>query len=394
MFEQSYFQLLNPLISLTFAGGFLVLWHYARDIRSLRFFSASYFLAACAMVADFLQAMMAPVVASALLTSLYVVASVFFCAGLYQLYTNRVPWKPLSAAGAVVLVAYTVLRLGIENVVPSAWAINVGIATLYLHSLFVLRRHMRSGMHRALQCVVATSAVLLVVRTAVVFWYVGVTMTEADYAGSLASVTLQLFLAVASLAIAVVLFVMFGTKIVGRMTEKSYTDPLTGALNRRGFEARIATLVGDRTATERRHAVVMADLDQFKSVNDTYGHEAGDVVIMAFAKLLRDSARAEDVVVRWGGEEFLVVVANSETASARLFAEGVRVRWEAIRHDCLDGGSVTASFGVAGWRSGQDVAGVGRAVDAALYQAKREGRNRVCVDRPDPPAKPVRAEVA
>ncbi len=127
----------------------------------------------------------------------------------------------------------------------------------------------------------------------------------------------------------------------------------------------------------------MADIDRFKDVNDTHGHDAGDAIIEAFARLLLDAARDVDCVVRWGGEEFLVVIANAETASAQLFAESVRARWDACGHACLGGRGVTASFGVAGWRNGQDLSGACRRADAALYLAKCEGRNRVCVDRPD-----------
>ena len=379
MFEQSYFQLLNPLIMLTFSGGFLLLWHHARDIRSLRFLAASYFAGACAMIADFLQFAMDPDFASVLLSVLYLAASVFFCAGLHQLYRNRVPWKVLTVSATAVFVAYSVYRYGLVNVVPSAWIINTGIASLYFHSIYDLRSEMRNGVHRVLQGVVFASVVLLLLRTAAVFWYVGATMTEADYSGSLASVTLQLLLVIVSLAVAGVLFVMYGMEIVRRLTETSETDPLTGLLNRRGLEARIASLADNGPAGDASYAVVMADIDRFKSVNDTHGHAAGDAVIKAFARLLREAARDNDFVVRWGGEEFLVVIAHAEAGVARLFAEAVRARWETLRHDRLGGRSVTASFGIAVWHGGQDLTSAGRAADTALYRAKSEGRNRVCV---------------
>lgn len=168
-------------------------------------------------------------------------------------------------------------------------------------------------------------------------------------------------------------------EIIRRLTVKSETDPLTGILNRRGVEAQVAAIAEKGPAPGAAHAVVMADIDRFKSVNDTFGHEAGDAVIMAFARLLREAARDGDHVVRWGGEEFLVVVTHAEAAAARLFAETVRARWERMTHDRLDGRSVTASFGVACWRHGQDLSAASRDADAALYRAKRQGRNRVCV---------------
>ncbi|WP_223477441.1 GGDEF domain-containing protein [Oricola indica] len=384
MFEQSYFQLLTPLISLTFSGGFLLLWRTARDISSLRFFAVSYFAASCAMIVDFLQSAFYPGVASAVLSTLYLATTVFFCAGLHARYRNRVPWKTLTISAAAVMVCYAALRYGLSNVVPSAWAINTGLALIYLHAIHALRHEMRDGIHRILQTVIVASVVLLLLRTGVIFWFVGATMADTDYAGSLASVTLQMLLAVVSLAVAGALFTMYGTEILRRLTESSETDPLTGTLNRRGFEARIDSFVRDGQAGGSSRAVVMADIDWFKAVNDRYGHEAGDLVISAFARLLCDAAREGDFVVRWGGEEFLVILSHADAAAARLFAEGVRTRWEAFAHDCLGGRTVTASFGVAACENNRDVRVIGRRADVALYRAKREGRNRVCVDGLDP----------
>jgi len=383
MLGQSYFQLLSPLIFLVFSGGFLLLWYYARSIRSLRYFAASYFVGSSAMIGDFLRIAMDPDFASGLLSALYLATTVFFCAGLYQLYRDRVPWVALTAAGFAVFGVFSLSRYALDSMVLSAWAINAGIASLYFGSIVDLRRDMREGIHRALQIVVSASAGLLLVRTAIVFWYEGATMTEANYAGSLAAVTLQLFISVAALAVAGVLFIMFGMEIVRRLTRTSETDPLTGALNRRGLESRLSSIIHEGPDGDVGHAVVMADIDRFKSVNDTHGHDAGDAIIKAFADLLREAARESDCVARWGGEEFLIVISNAEPASARLYAEAVRARWESLRHDCLGGGAVTASFGVAGWRNGQDLSGVSRQADAALYRAKREGRNRVCADGPE-----------
>jgi len=383
MLGQSYFQLLSPLIFLVFSGGFLLLWYYARNIGSLRFFAASYFVGSTAMIGDFLRIAMDPDVASALLSVLYLATTVLFCAGLYQLYRNRVPWVVLIAVGSAVFGAFVLARYGVHSMTLSAWVLNSGIASLYFGSIVDLRREMQDGIHRALRIVISASAGLLLVRTAIVFWYEGATMTEANYAGSMASVTLQLFISVAALAVAGVLFIMYGMEIVRRLTRTSETDPLTGVLNRRGLESRLSSIIHEGPGGDVAHAVVMADIDRFKTVNDTYGHDAGDAIIKAFADLLGEAAREGDYVARWGGEEFLIVISNAEPASARLYAEAVRARWELLHHDCLGGGTVTASFGVAGWRNGQDLSGVSRKADAALYRAKHEGRNRVCADAPE-----------
>nr|WP_246717076.1 GGDEF domain-containing protein [Oricola nitratireducens] len=170
-------------------------------------------------------------------------------------------------------------------------------------------------------------------------------------------------------------------EIVTRLTRTSETDPLTGVLNRRGFDSRIAALYEGPSVEGHCHAVVMADIDHFKSVNDRHGHDAGDAILSRFARILQGAARDSDFVVRWGGEEFMIVITNSDVAGGRLYAETVRAVFESQRHERLGGDSVTASFGIAEWRQGQKISEVGRLADLALYRAKREGRNRVCIHR-------------
>ena len=390
MLGQSYFQLLNPLIVLTFSGGFLLLWKFARDIRSLLFFAASYFAASCAMVVDFFQFAMAPGYASLILVTLYLAVSVFFCAGLYQLYWNRVPWKALTVPAVAVFFIYLPCRFSLESVVPSAWIINVGAAAFYSRALFDLRRDMRAGIHRILRDVVLLSVVALLLRAAAVFWHVGTAMTAADYAGSLPSVTLQLLLAVASLALAAVLFIMYGIEILGRLKRSSETDPLTGVLNRRGFEARVAALPDGVAPETTGHGLVIADMDGFKCVNDRFGHGAGDRVIARIARLLEEAAGREGLVARWGGEEFVVLIPNGGEPLARLYAETVRTAAEVMVHDCLNGEAVTISFGITEWRHGDTLRSACGRADGALYEAKQAGRN--CVRAAPELAPPRRVE--
>jgi diguanylate cyclase (GGDEF)-like protein len=377
MLGQSYFQLLNPLIALTFSGGFLLLWNHARDIRSLLFFAASYLAASCAMIVDFFQYAFVPGLASLLLSTLYLALSVYFCAGLYQLYRNRVPWSALTVAAAAVLILYLLFRFGLDTLMPSAWIINIGTAALYFRALFDLRRDMRTGIHRVLQGVLFASVVAMVLRVAAVFWSVGAPRSAGDYVGSVASVTAQLLLAVASLAVAAVLFIMYGMKILGGLKRSSETDPLTGVLNRRGFEAHAAAIADGIAPETSGHGLVVADMDGFKSVNDRFGHGAGDRVIARIARLLEEAAGDGSLVARWGGEEFVILIPNGGVPLARLYAETVRAAAEAMGHDDLNGEAVTISFGIAEWRPGDTLRTACGRADAALYEAKRAGRNCV-----------------
>jgi len=378
MFGQSYFQLISPLIFLVFALGFALLWHYARYIRALRFFALSYLLGACAMMGDFLRNAMDPVVAMYVINPLYIATAVAFCAGLFAFYRGRIPWRALAGQSAVILLALSWFKFVQDDIVMRTMVMNAGVFVMFGHAAFELRREMRRLVDRILQVFVLLNAFQLMLRTLIVLWYERLTLTEANYADSIAALSLHFALSIAALALAGILFVMFGMEIVSNLTKTSWTDPLTGALNRRGLEARVAALP-DEMPGVAAHAVVLADIDRFKKINDQYGHEAGDRVITQFARILTCGARENDFIVRWGGEEFMVVMPGADAAMARLFAETVRAGFEAQRHDGITDVTVTASFGVAAWPASRPIADSAHLADRALYRAKRGGRNRVCV---------------
>jgi diguanylate cyclase (GGDEF)-like protein len=165
-----------------------------------------------------------------------------------------------------------------------------------------------------------------------------------------------------------------------RLRHMSQTDALTGLDNRRHLEERIDEMFEHARRLSEPFACVMCDLDRFKSVNDTHGHQAGDAVLKQFARILRHEAREIDRVGRYGGEEFMLLLPGTVLDAAVTFAE--RVRKEVEGHTfTFDGTQVcrTASFGVSAWphpRVGNCDELV-RAADDALYVAKETGRNRV-----------------
>jgi diguanylate cyclase (GGDEF)-like protein len=157
------------------------------------------------------------------------------------------------------------------------------------------------------------------------------------------------------------------------------TDSLTGLLNRRSFEQRVTELLDTGTPV----SVVMADLDHFKVLNDTYGHAVGDRALILFAQTLQNSLRAQDVVGRHGGEEFTVALPDCSASNAQMTLELLRARLEtAITVAGLP--RYTASFGVVDAEDQEDLPAVLVRADAALYTAKREGRDRIVVDHTMP----------
>jgi two-component system, cell cycle response regulator len=164
------------------------------------------------------------------------------------------------------------------------------------------------------------------------------------------------------------------------LEELALTDPLTGLPNRRAIDAWSVRQLSGAARYGFPLWVVLADLDHFKSVNDTYGHEAGDTVLKKFAEVLRANTRLSDISGRIGGEEFLLVVSHAKESGAMVLVDRIREQLAAERFDW--GGStvqVTASFGIAGF-SGKRAPEFGELVaqaDKALYRAKHQGRNRI-----------------
>jgi len=165
-----------------------------------------------------------------------------------------------------------------------------------------------------------------------------------------------------------------------RLRYMSQTDALTGLDNRRQLEERIDEMFEHAKRLNEPFACVMCDLDRFKSVNDTYGHQAGDAVLKQLAKILRNEVREIDRAGRYGGEEFLLLLPGTVLDAAVTFAERVRKQIEGHTFT-FDGTTIrrTASFGVSAWPHPRiaHCDGLVRAADDALYVAKETGRNRV-----------------
>jgi diguanylate cyclase len=163
------------------------------------------------------------------------------------------------------------------------------------------------------------------------------------------------------------------------LDEAMRTDYLTGLMNRRAFFDRIRPELSRSRRHQRSLCILMADIDRFKAVNDRYGHDLGDKVLQETARTFSLALRAEDLKVRWGGEEFLAMLPETGIVGAAAAAEKLRSVMESTSFE-VGGNSihVTISIGIAE-ESGDDPEAAIRAADQALLEAKRAGRNRVAV---------------
>ena len=166
--------------------------------------------------------------------------------------------------------------------------------------------------------------------------------------------------------------------------ELAITDPLTGLFNRRYMESHVGTLIDRSAARGKSLSVLILDVDYFKSINDSFGHDAGDDVLREFAERLKASIRGIDLACRYGGEEFVVVMPDTDLGIAAMVAERIRRRIAGEPFP-IEGGKrtieVTISVGIAARVGAQDNGTLMlKRADEALYRAKRDGRNRVAAD--------------
>lgn len=162
--------------------------------------------------------------------------------------------------------------------------------------------------------------------------------------------------------------------------ELSVRDPLTGLSNRRYFDAHAATLLTEAVRQRRPLALMMLDLDRFKSINDTYGHQGGDAVLSEFAQRISSAIRGEHLVARLGGEEFAVLMQDTGIEAVERAAERIRQLVAAVPMQVPQTGRavpVTVSIGIAELIPGETMDGLIARADAALYAAKSMGRDRV-----------------
>jgi len=202
-------------------------------------------------------------------------------------------------------------------------------------------------------------------------------------------VTLLLGACLARVASSLALQSTLDMRRVTLLEQESITDPLTGIYNRRYLERRL----DEEFERARRYrmplSILMIDIDHFKQVNDTHGHQTGDLVLNYLGRLLLDAMRSSDIVARYGGEEFIIIAPNTNGNTAQGLAE--RLREHINSHKLVLSNhpsrrleiSITASIGVADLDATPDTAEeLIHSADMALYQAKQDGRNRVNISRP------------
>lgn len=164
------------------------------------------------------------------------------------------------------------------------------------------------------------------------------------------------------------------------LEKQASTDALTGIYNRLKFSKLMRTEISRAQRYESSMSIIMFDIDKFKDINDIYGHQAGDSVLIDIARVVNANIRTTDILARWGGEEFMIIVPGCTLEQGVQFADMLRLRIEQTIFSVPQ--QVTSSFGVAAFRAGDSEISLTNRADRALYRAKANGRNQVEAEDP------------
>lgn len=300
-------------------------------------------------------------------------AITLLCALLLLLATGIVGWHPLPMSIAVALMgAATAVLLVFDELATQALWLGLCSAVAFAPLVWVLVRRARVDRNIG-EAIIALGAGFVVFALPLeLLGYLHPEWDELLYGGLMVSNSAG--------------FLLVGIGFLSSMlieehkqlTALALNDPLTGLLNRRGLQHDQLRAAASLDSTHPGSCVIVCDIDHFKRINDSLGHDGGDAVLVAFSALLTSSVRDGDVCCRLGGEEFLVVLRATPMEQATRLAGRLRERVEALCVAFKDTEiRLTASFGVACGMSGQDIDTLIKAADKALYQAKADGRNRV-----------------
>ena len=371
-------QLLPALLFALFALGFSGFKLYNRKLHSATLFALSYASAAAAFTAEALATPMHFSYVRFLGDSMYMVSAFVFLLAMAEFYQIRLP-RIRGAAVAVLAIAADGYYRAIEpDMVMRIHIITLGTATYLLMAAAVVWPKRQWKIDHVLAWLLITFAIMLVANSVMTHRVHGENLTVENLHVSVYMAAVNLLVSVISPAIAVALFISYGIVVIRDLENQSMTDPLSGLLNRRGFEGRANELLQRAGRQGHRVSMVVADLDNFKEINDRAGHLAGDAVVRAFAGLLAASAGRKGLAGRVGGDEFCILMPRATEEVAVNAAENLRAKLARWRPESEDAGfTATASMGVAEGRLGESFERVFSRADAALFLAKKGGRNQV-----------------
>lgn len=376
--------LIGPAILLVFAASFVAIWVRDRRLGYLLFFSAACLLFCLGTLSQILAVPDGHGPNAVTSAFLYTLSVLLLNDGLLRRSGQHLSWISYLAILILICGGIAYFFYVDRQLIVRIYILNFGYGLVCLMTAWRLRA-LRRGMfaEKVLFWILLAFSAHFFPRTVLTVGTVA--PAAAAFGVSPFWLALQFSLAVLGVMLALALFAVTVSDMVADLRHERLVDPLTGVLNRRGFEESAHRLLDD--ARGRPISLILVDIDHFKTINDTFGHPAGDAVLKAFGHLLQNAMRQVDVCGRLGGEEFAFLLPNCDAAGADVFAGRLR---GSVRQSRFEGlpeiHQLTASFGVASARRNESLNGLIARADIALYRAKRQGRDRVVVQTDEPAA--------
>lgn len=378
---------INLFVAGMFATAFGVLAAYQRSAVGARWIALGYGMGVSTSILEF----MLPFQEDARLVSFGLVATFLFALtfiiiGIARHYRAPVPRRLVLAILAVSLpLSVIIMDLPRDDLFrgflyqgPYAVIMMVGFGIL-------ARLPQRRALDIVLMVILLTVSVQFVAKP-----FLATMLGSGDqpqgYLASTYAAIAQSVGAILHISVGIVLLLIMVRDAMAEITVRSETDKLSGLHNRRGFEDRSESALAMALRSGLPAAMIAADLDHFKQINDSFGHATGDKVITAFARTLKEIAGDGAILGRTGGEEFAILLPNTNLSGARHYAETVRAAFAANQTLLPDGRQPSASMGLTMLEQDDGLADLMHRADLALYAAKSQGRNRVVVADMSPPA--------
>ncbi len=377
----SFILAINLFLSGLLAGAFMMIAVYDARRVAARWLVFTNLLCMAYLIVEFSIPAFAdarlPVV---LAFALFLASTIAYDVGLARKYEVALGRAPLllflAAASALVYLAQDLPRQSIARMM--AYQLPYAVMQFAGVGIIWASRQRPEPLDRLLMATLAGSAVQFAAKPFLAHALGGWGTAPQRYLHTSYAMASQSLGTIFAMAVAVLTLVVLVRDVMRDATARSEIDALSGLLNRGGFQRHAEQALRHAARHGMPVSLMVADLDHFKTVNDSFGHAAGDHVIEAFAGLLKDAAARGHIAGRLGGEEFAILLPGANLAAARLFAEGARSAFAVTpvlglppRHRC------TASFGVAELRAQEGFASLMRRADEALYGAKKGGRDQV-----------------
>ncbi|TPJ70742.1 GGDEF domain-containing protein [Mesorhizobium sp. B2-6-2] len=383
MGSADFILMINLLVAGLLAAAFMAIAVHDSGRVSARWLAFSYLLGMAYFAIEFSIPAFAdarlPVVAA---FAVFLGATIAFNGGLAHKYGVRPPWATMLCFLVVTSVAVYLVQDLPRQSLTRMMAYQLPYAAMQFVALGIVlsSRQRLARLDHVLALVLGASAVQFASKPLIAGALGGWGANPQAYVQTSYALVSQSLGTVFGLALALLALAVLVRDALNDATAKSETDALSRLFNRGGFERHADLAMRDAVRRGVPVALVIADLDYFKSINDSYGHACGDRVIETFAGFLREAAAEHHVAGRIGGEEFAIILPGTNLAAARLFAEGARNAFGALPIDGLPADHrCSASFGVAELADDEGFADLLRRADAALYHAKNAGRDCVRV---------------